>query len=165
MQKRWTIRSADFADAEKIFSLIKTFPDELVPRAMSDIVQCIDRFLVCAEGERIIGTAAWKILPEVGAPCDATIEIQSVSVASEYRKKGIGKALINAVIERITPMHPAQVIVLTFTPPFFAGLGFREISKRDIMHKIYTGCINCTKYDNPFTCPEVAMSLDIRKKA
>jgi len=27
------------------------------------------------------------------------------------------------------------------------------------MHKIYTGCINCTKYDSPFTCPEVAMVL------
>jgi hypothetical protein len=30
------------------------------------------------------------------------------------------------------------------------------------MHKIYTGCINCTKYDSPFTCPEVAMALTLR---
>jgi hypothetical protein len=25
------------------------------------------------------------------------------------------------------------------------------------MHKLYTGCINCTKHANPFTCPEIAM--------
>jgi hypothetical protein len=29
------------------------------------------------------------------------------------------------------------------------------------MHKIYMGCINCTKYSNPFTCPEIAMALDL----
>ena len=25
------------------------------------------------------------------------------------------------------------------------------------MHKLYTGCINCTKHANPYTCPEIAM--------
>jgi hypothetical protein len=25
------------------------------------------------------------------------------------------------------------------------------------MHKLYTGCINCTKHTDPFTCPEIAM--------
>jgi len=25
------------------------------------------------------------------------------------------------------------------------------------MHKLYTGCMNCTKHANPFTCPEIAM--------
>ena len=30
------------------------------------------------------------------------------------------------------------------------------------MHKLYMGCLNCSKYDSPFTCPEVAMALNIR---
>jgi len=25
------------------------------------------------------------------------------------------------------------------------------------------GCINCAKYDSPFTCPEVAMAIDVMK--
>jgi len=51
--------------------------------------------------------------------------------------------------------------VLTLTPEFFATLGFREIPKTRIMHKLYTGCINCTKHTDPFTCPERAMALEM----
>jgi len=29
------------------------------------------------------------------------------------------------------------------------------------MHKLYTGCINCTKHTDPFTCPEIAMMRPI----
>ena len=31
----------------------------------------------------------------------------------------------------------------------------RELCER--YEKLYTGCINCTKHANPYTCPEVAM--------
>ena len=55
---------------------------------------------------------------------------------------------------------PAQCVVLTFSPEFFRKLGFIEVPKESLMHKLYAGCINCTKYDNPFTCPEVAMALE-----
>ena len=36
-------------------------------------------------------------------------------------------------------------------------LGFSETPKTEVMHKLYTGCINCTKHADPFTCPEIAM--------
>jgi len=28
------------------------------------------------------------------------------------------------------------------------------------MYKLYKGCMNCAKYDNPLTCPEVAMAYN-----
>ena len=28
--------------------------------------------------------------------------------------------------------------------------------------KLYTGCINCTKHTDPFTCPEIAMVRPVR---
>lgn len=59
-------------------------------------------------------------------------------------------------------LHPAQCVVLTFTPEVFAKHGFKEVSKETMMHKLYAGCINCTKYDSPFTCPEVAMVLEYK---
>ena len=75
------------------------------------------------------------------------------------RGRGTGRALVQAVIDRVAPLRVAQMIVLTFAPEFFRSLGFTEIPKTQIMHKIYMGCINCTKHANPFTCPEVAMML------
>ena len=153
------VRPAEFTDVAGIFALIKSYPSELLQRSISDIVQNIDRFLVCELKGRIVGTVSWQILPEIGAPRQPSVEIQSLAVKKSLRKSGLGRSLVLGAIERIKPFHPAQVIALTFTPGFFRKLGFKEIPKRKLMHKIYMGCINCTKYDSPFTCPEIAMGL------
>ncbi|MDD5704662.1 MAG: GNAT family N-acetyltransferase [Kiritimatiellae bacterium] len=153
------IRAADLRDAQAIFDLIRAHPEELIARPLGDIVQNIDRFYVGTAGDQVVGCASWSVLPEIGDPSRASVEIKSVAVAAPWRKRGLGRTLVQAVIERIASLRASQVIVLTFTPAFFGKLGFREISKTQIMHKIYMGCVNCTKHANPFTCPEVAMAL------
>jgi amino-acid N-acetyltransferase len=164
-QKRsWTIRAAGFEDAEPIFALVKRNPQELVPRPVSDIVQNIDRFLVCGDPPDLLGIVSWQILPEIGAARHPTVEIKSLAVRKDHRGQGIGRALVATAIAHIRTLHPAQLIVLTFHPEFFRKLGFREVRKETLMHKIYIGCINCAKYDSPFTCPEVAMSLTLRER-
>ena len=159
---KYIVRNAGFEDADAMFSLIKNYPDELLPRPISDIVENIDRFLVCEIGGRIAGIVSWQILPEIGFAKHPSVEIKSLAVQTEYRGKGIGTALVKAAIDRIKLLHPAQIIVLTFSPKFFRPLGFREVRKETLMHKLYMGCINCTKYDSPFTCPEIAMCLTVK---
>lgn len=143
-----------------IFNLIKQYPKELLPRPISDIVQNIDRFMVCVHKGKVVGGVSWQILPEIGAPRNPSVEIKSLAVARHHRKIGIGAALVRAAIERIQATHPAQIVALTFTPDFFGTLGFTAIPKEKLMHKIYAGCINCTKYDSPWMCPEVAMVME-----
>ena len=156
------IRYAGFGDAATIYALIKDHPRELVPRSISDIVQNIDRFLVCVVKGRIVGTASWQVLPEIGRAAYPSIEIKSVSVARGFQKKGIGSILVKAVIRRVKRFHPAQIVVLTFSPAYFRRFGFWKVPKETLMHKLYMGCINCTKYDSPFTCPEVAMVMGVK---
>ena len=86
-------------------------------------------------------------------------------MSEEFRRSGIGKALVQAAIEKISSYDPAQIVALTFTPEFFERLGFSRIAKETLIHKIYAGCVNCSKYDSPFTCPEVAMAINVRKPA
>ena len=161
-KKGFNVRNAEFTDTAAIFALIKKNPKELVPRSQSDIVQNTDRFLVCEQKGRVAGVVSWAILPEIGKAVHPTVEIKSLAVDKSFRKKGVGRLLVEAAIERVRILQPEQIIVLTFTPDFFRKFGFVEISKVTIMHKLYSGCINCTKYDSPFTCPEVAMSLALR---
>lgn len=162
MELQHTIRPADLRDAGEIFTLIKSHPGELISRPLGDIVQNIDRFFVALDDAgNLVGCAAWSILPEVGDTSRASVEIQSVAVAASFRGQGVGIQLVRSVLARIRGIHARQAIVLTFAPGFFAKLGFREIPKSQIMHKIYMGCMNCTKHANPFTCPEVAMALDL----
>ena len=153
------IREAGFADAPAIFAIIKRHPNELVPRPVSDIIQNVDRFLVAEVDGEIAGNVSWGILPEIGQAKHPTIEIKSLAVERHYRGLGLGRALVQAAIRRVRKLKPEMVIVLTFTPDFFRKFGFSEVPKESIMHKLYTGCVNCSKYDSPFTCPEVAMGM------
>lgn len=157
----YTLRAATLVDAEKIFSLVHLHKDDLVPRPMGNIVENIDRFLIADCDGEIAGCACFQVWPEIGDPLKATVEIQSVSVRAPYRRRGIGAMLVKGVIDRVRPFCPAEVIVLTLTPEFFATLGFTEIPKTHIMHKLYSGCINCTRHADPYTCPEKAMALKI----
>ena len=159
----FTVRSAGFEDSTAIFELIKFYPEELIPRPLSDIVENIDRFLVCEADGKITGTVSWQILPEIGAPKKPSVEIKSLAVQKDHHASGIGRELISAAIEHIRPFHPAQIIALTFHPEFFIKLGFKEIPKESLIHKIYMGCKNCSKYESPFTCPEIALALEIQR--
>ena len=110
---------------------------------------------------RTFEALAMRVLPEIGEPKQPSVELESLAVRSDCQTSGMGKALVEEAIRRIRPLHPAQIIALTFHPEFFKKLGFKEIEKKSLIHKIYMGCVSCTKYDSPFTCPEVAVAYSL----
>lgn len=156
------IRQARLSDAFDIYGLIKDNGDKLIVRSIGDIARNIDRFTVARLEGRLVASASYSIWPEPGSFERSLVELTSVVVIDELRGKGLGARFVRDLISRVSSFGPEQVIVLTYTPAFFAKLGFTEISKTEIMHKIYSGCINCTKQANPFTCPEVAMGLRLK---
>lgn len=156
----YTVRTASLKDARAIYELIRANPQELIVRPLGDVVRNIDRFFIAVHDGEIVGCASYSIYPEAGNFAEATIELTSLVVRADMRHQGVGAKIVEAVIRRVASLDPMQLIVLTFTPAFFRKLGFQEISKHDIMHKIYMGCLNCMKYADPFTCPEVAMAIN-----
>ncbi len=151
------IRNATLADAEKIFALVHLNRDQLISRSMGNIVENIDRFFIAEADGEMAGCATYQVHPELGDAGAATVEVQSLAVKSIFRRKGVGRALVDAVVERCAVFRPREIVALTFAPEFFSALGFEVIPKTKVMHKLYTGCINCTKHTDPFTCPEIAM--------
>ena len=160
----FSIRQARLGDAEGVYALIGANVDRLVPRSLGNIVESIDRFVVAEADGKMAGCASYQIQPEIGAPEAATVEIVSVAVKTVFRRRGIGRALVEAVARRAAAFSPRELVVLTFAPEFFSSLGFVEVPKTKIMHKLYTGCINCTKHADPFTCPEIAMIRHVRER-
>ena len=104
---------------------------------------------------RVAGYAGLQVILDEGY-------ITNVAVRLDCRRRGVGRRMIEAVIASVTRFRPREVLVLTFAPEFFRRLGFAETPKTAVMHKLYTGCINCTKHADPFTCPEIAMKRDMR---
>lgn len=155
------VRQAVFSDVRGIYNLIKDNADQLIVRSLSDVIQHIDRFLVAESDGDVVGAIAYEFLPEIGDPMRTSIELQSVCVKKAFRSTGVGRMLVVRQIERLLPLSPYQIVVLTFAEKFFEKLGFRIVPKETMMHKLYMGCINCTKHESPFTCPEKAMVLSI----
>lgn len=156
------IGPAGLSDAFAIYGLIKANADNLIVRPIGDIVRNIDRFTVAKLEGEIVACASYTIWPEPGDFARSMVELTSVVVKDELRGKGLGARFVKGLLARVAQFGPELVIVLTYTPAFFAKLGFTEIPKTEIMHKIYAGCINCTKQVNPFVCPEVAMGLRLQ---
>lgn len=161
MNEAINVRSAKLLDAQAIFDLIAANDDQLIPRSMGDIVSNIDRFVIAEKDGKLCGCAAYVIHPEIGQIEKATVEVQSLAVMESLRHLGTGSVIVNTLLERARNTGIKEAIVLTFAPKFFSKLGFVEIPKTKVMHKLYTGCINCTKHANPFTCPEIAMTLSL----
>jgi len=151
------VRPATLHDTKSIYNLIKANTDQLLTRPMSDITQNIDRFLIAEKDGEALGTISYAFLPEIGDPARTSVELQSVCVKDGWRGHGIGKMLVEAQLARLLPLAPYQIVVLTFAVGFFGKLGFHTVPKTTLMHKLYMGCINCTKHESPFTCPEQAM--------
>ncbi|MBO5643546.1 MAG: GNAT family N-acetyltransferase [Kiritimatiellae bacterium] len=161
MSEAITVRNAKLLDAQSIFDLIADNDDQLIPRSMGDIVGNIDRFVIAEKDGMLCGCAAYVIHPEIGQIEKATVEVQSLAVKEGFRKLGTGSIIVNTLLDRARHSGIKEAIVLTFAPKFFSKLGFIEIPKTKVMHKLYTGCINCTKHANPFTCPEIAMTRSL----
>lgn len=159
--EKTTIRVAELRDAERIYALISGNSDQLVPRSLGNVVETIDRFVLAEAAGELVGCAAYQIHPEIGNAEAASVEVVSVAVTAAFRRRGIGRLLVEAVLAKVATFRPREVVVLTFAPEFFRSLGFVEIAKTEIMHKLYTGCINCTKHANPYTCPEIAMRRQV----
>ena len=144
------VRRARLSDAKEIQSLVNRLAKEeaLLPLSLSSIFEHIRDFLVVEEDGKIIGCCALHIIWEDIA------EIRSLAVEKEEQHKGYGVSLINSALKEAQELGLKKVFCLTTKPEFFKKLGFKEISKKSLPHKIWKDCIECSKFPE---CDEVAL--------
>jgi amino-acid N-acetyltransferase len=149
-----TLRKAKPSDAVQIHELINTYAKEglLLPVSLNNLYDNIRDFFVFETEEGIVGCAALHITWEDLA------EIRSLAVRDTYRGKGIGRKLVKECIKEATELGIKRVFVLTYQIEFFKKLGFREIDKTLLPHKVWTDCLNCPKFPN---CDETAMIKEL----
>jgi amino-acid N-acetyltransferase len=149
MQKG-AIRKAKPKDAVAIHELINFYAKEglLLPVSLNNLYDNIRDFWVYEQKGEILGCCALHITWEDLA------EIRSLAVKKEAQKRGIGKSLVLRCLEEAKEFELKRVFVLTYQVEFFKKLGFREIDKNLLPHKVWTDCLNCPKFP---TCDETAM--------
>ena len=149
------IRKATLKDIKLVHKLIseQAKAGNLISRAISELFSQVRDFVVRTENgsETIIGCGALHIVWEDLA------EIRSLAVETEHQRKGIGSELVQALLEESRGMEINRVFVLTDRTKLFERLGFSQIDKNMLPHKIWADCIRCNKFPE---CDEVAMAIN-----
>ncbi|HPC04299.1 MAG TPA: N-acetyltransferase [Syntrophales bacterium] len=128
---------------------------EILPRSLMDLYGSLRDFYVYLdkEGGPIVGICAMHIFWENLA------EIRSLFVDDAYRRKGIGRILVEACISEAITLEIYRVFSLTYQREFFRSLNFMEVDRSTLPEKIWSDCFKCPKY--PDFCDEVAMILEL----
>jgi amino-acid N-acetyltransferase len=148
------IRKATLADIKAIQLLVNQYADtgQMLPRTLNELYENMRDFSVCEEQGTLIGVCALHI------SWDGLAEIRSLAVNRDRVKKGIGTALVRQCLAEAVPLGVKRVFVLTYQEGFFRKLGFKDVDKKELPHKIWTDCLNCIKFPN---CDESALIVDI----
>ena len=150
-------RKAIIQDVISIHKILSYYvnQDILLPRSFADLYEHIRDFYVEDSSEangNLIGICSlivsWKDLGE----------IRSLSVIESSQNHGIGSKLVEKCLKEAVELGLSKVFALTLRKNFFADLGFKEIDKTLLPHKIWADCIKCPKFPN---CDEIAMIISI----
>jgi amino-acid N-acetyltransferase len=144
------IRKAIIEDVPKMQQLINVFAekDELLPRSLNQLYEDLRDFYVAVEDGRIVGTCAAHINWEDLA------EIKALVVDKDLQGQGLGRKLVETCMEDVRALGIDRVFALTYKPEFFKRLGFKNIDKSELPHKVWNECIHCVKFPN---CGEIAV--------
>jgi amino-acid N-acetyltransferase len=127
------IRPAKTTDVPIIRKLVDTYaPDRrLLSKATVTLYEAVPDFLVIEVDKKIVGAGAVHVLWEDLA------EVRTVSVFPDYKNKGIGSKLLEALIVRAKELGVKRIFCLTFETKFFAKHGFEEIEGTPVEPEIY----------------------------
>ena len=151
------VRKASPADARAICGILDPYADKgiVLRRTVEDVTAHIDTFFVIEDKGEVCGVVAYY---DYGHHLK---EIRSLAVRKSAHKKGLGRLLIGAVIERLLSESPgAKIFTLTVIPDFFRKFGFHEVSMDTLPEKIWKDCSICKKADK---CDETALVYGKKK--
>lgn len=148
------IRKAKIEDAKAIHQLLLKFAGDglMLSRSLPDIYETFRDIYVFEEDGNVLGTVWLHICWEDLA------EVRSLAVAEAAGGKGVGRRLVEASLEEARQIGMKRVFCLTYQPEFFGKLGFVEIEKSELPHKIWGDCVKCVKFPE---CDEIAMQISL----
>jgi amino-acid N-acetyltransferase len=149
------IRKAVIGDVTSIHRLLSDYANRglLLPRPLSELYDHLrDHFVVEDDqtGRALIGVSALAISWEDLA------EIRSLAVSVDYQGQGLGSRLVETCLEEARVLGLRQVFALSYVPDFFIKMGFKEVEKSVLPHKIWADCLRCPKFPD---CDETALMI------
>ncbi len=148
------IRKAKLPDVKKIQVLTNQYADsgQMLPRTLNELYEHLRDFHVYMEDGELSGACALHV------SWDGLAEIRSRAVRKDRVRRGIGSELVRQCLSEAALLQVQRVFVLTYQDGFFRKLGFTDVDKKELPHKIWTDCLNCVKFPN---CDESALIINL----
>jgi amino-acid N-acetyltransferase len=150
------IRKPHVREVGQIHRLLGQYAGQglLLPRSLSEIYDHIRDFYVMEDSSKgeVIGVCG------LGVCWEDLAEIRSLAVSEEYKGRGYGSLLVNKCLEEACALGLKKVFTLTYVTGFFIKMGFSQIEKSALPHKIWADCFKCPKFPD---CDEVAMTKQL----
>lgn len=152
---RLDVRKARMSDIPALLHLINGYAVRgiMLPRTEFEISESLRDFSVAlAEGELVGCGALHFYSPVVG-------EIRSLAVREEAKTHGVGRQLIETLVNEADGFSLACVFAFTYVADFFRKVGFDEVERGALPLKVWKDCLRCPKFQS---CDEIAVMRVLR---
>jgi amino-acid N-acetyltransferase len=150
MEAAVRLRRATEADVAPLLALINGYADRdmLLRRSEESLRACLDDFWVAEEDGVVVGCGALTALgPGLG-------EVRSLAVREDRSGRGLGRQIVERLLEEAADRELVEVLALTRRVPFFEALGFHVTRRERFLDKLMVDCKACPLN---LCCDETAM--------
>ncbi|MGA2135907.1 MAG: N-acetyltransferase [Bryobacteraceae bacterium] len=153
--RQFTVRKAGMQDIAPILDLINGYAAKgvMLPRTEFEVSEDIRDFSVILAAGRMVGCGALHFYtPSIG-------EIRSLAVSEEHKTHGIGRRLIEALVDEANTYGLEAVFAFTYVPGFFSKMSFQEVERGELPLKAWKDCLRCPKFQ---CCDEIPVLRVLR---
>ena len=155
-----SIRKAGMRDIAPILDLINGYAARgiMLPRTEFEMSEAIRDFSICeAESatpeNRLMGCGALHFYtPQIA-------EIRSLAVREEAKSMGVGRKLVEQLVEEAREYELDAVFAFTDVAEFFQKVGFHVVERGVLPLKAWKDCLRCPKFE---ACDEIAVLRILR---
>jgi amino-acid N-acetyltransferase len=150
-----TVRKAVMHDIQPILNLINGYAAKgvMLPRTEFEMSEAIRDFTVVYLDNELLGCGALHFYSPTVA------EIRSLAVEERAKTKGVGRRLVEALVEEAEQYELDVVFAFTYVVPFFQRVGFHVVERGVLPLKAWKDCVRCPKFQ---ACDEIAVLRILR---
>jgi amino-acid N-acetyltransferase len=148
------VRAASDGDVRGIGRLVNVFArrGDLLPRSAESIAAGLHNWFVAEDKGQIVGCVSLLRYTS------GLVEVRSLAVDDAVQGRGIGRLLMDALIEEAKRREIPTLFALTRAVGFFERCGFMVVSKGLFPEKVWADCQYCPVRER---CDETAVMLEL----
>jgi amino-acid N-acetyltransferase len=150
-----TVRKAVMHDIPPILDLINGYASKgvMLPRTEFELSESIRDFTVVTLGEELLGCGALHFYSPTLA------EIRSLAVHERAKTHGVGRRLVEALVQEAQDYELDAAFAFTYVVEFFQKVGFHVVERGVLPLKAWKDCVRCPKFQ---ACDEIAVLRVLR---